>query len=272
MTNAVVKSLFIYPLKSAKGISVSQLLIDESGPLFDREWMLVKRGTKSFISQRTHPIMGQLECQLDEKDLKISQPNGDFVSLPLAERSGQFSEVSLFNKPVMAETVGPIADEWFSEFLKTEVIAVRVPSSNSRTTSGRHGPETRIRFPDGYPFLMTNVATLDQLNQRLSQPITMSRFRPNILIEGPIAEAEDSWSAFDIGEVSFLAVKACSRCAIIDIDPISGKKSNLVSTELKKYRQKENQILFGMNLSHISEGTISVGTSLSNIKETKPAE
>ncbi len=267
MSESFVKSLYIYPLKSAQGLAVDTLNIDAAGPQYDREWMVVKKSNRSFVSQRTHPIMSQLSTDLKNQNLIVKTPGFEDLAIPLDRRSPTRLEVSLFGKTVLAEKVGAIYDQWLSDFLKTEVLLVRTPEDNQRTTSGRNGPKTSIRFPDGYPFLLTNNATLDDLNSRLSQSVSMARFRPNIVIENDQADSEDHWDRFSIGTVDFLAVKACTRCAVIDVDPQTGKRSPTVSTALKKYRTDDGAILFGMNLSHTSTGTLSVGDRVENISE-----
>ncbi len=267
MSESFVKSLFIYPLKSAQGLAVETLTVDEAGPQYDREWMLVKKSNGSFISQRTHPMMSQLATEFKDQHLIIKSTGFDNLAIPLSERSSTPVEVSLFGKTVIAEKVGAGFDKWFSDVLKSEVLLVRTPKENHRTTSGRNGPKTSIRFPDGYPFLLTNTATLAELNSRLEQPVTMARFRPNIVIENDRADSEDQWKSFRVGTVDFLAVKACTRCAVIDVDPQTGQRSPGVSSTLKKYRTNEGGILFGMNLSHTSTGHLQAGDRVESISE-----
>ncbi len=267
MSRPHVHSLHIYPLKSAKGIEVDTLSIDAAGARFDREWMLVKKKTKSFLSQRTHPKMSQLTTLMSSNALQVEFPGVSPITLPLEHSLSENIEVLIFGKPVIAERVGAEQDAWFSEVLGTEVFLVRTCQNNRRTTSGNHGPITPIRFPDGYPFLLTNTETLSTLNARLPEPIEMTRFRPNIVISGAKSDIEDQWQSFVIGSLSFLAVKACTRCSIIDVNPNTGNKSPSVSTELKKYRRDDGNILFGVNLSHTHQGTIKKGSPLINIVE-----
>ncbi len=265
MSSPKIKALTIYPLKSAKGVSLQEIQIDSAGPIWDREWMLVRKQTKAFVSQRTHPQMCQLRCQLEEGFLKVQWPGKEDIEIPLTAPSGEAVEATLFNKTVGSVSIGKSFDLWFSEALQTEVMLVRVPKNNQRTTSGRNGPSTSLRFADGYPFLLTSDSTLKHLNSRLPAPVPMARFRPNIEIEDAPTDQEDQWSSFSINGVNFLAVKACSRCAIIDVDPATGEKSKTVSRELKKYRQKDGSLLFGINLSHTNCGRIHVGAPLENL-------
>jgi uncharacterized protein YcbX len=64
----------------------------------------------------------------------------------------------------------------------------------------------------------------------------MLRFRPNLVIEGSEAYAEDSWKRIRIGDVEFRVVKPCARCILTTIDPQTGERSAdrepLASTEV----------------------------------------
>ena len=49
----------------------------------------------------------------------------------------------------------------------------------------------QVGFADGFPYLLISQASLDKLNSRLSEPLPMNRFRPNIVVKGCQAFAED---------------------------------------------------------------------------------
>ena len=265
MNSVKISQLYIYPLKSAQGISLTEMPIVSTGPQHDREWMLVnERG--QFISQRTHPQMSQLSTQLTEEHLVVSATDTSQLQIPKKRTTSQTLELTLFNKTTIGEKVGDQFDLWFSDFLNQKVHLVRSPKTPSRYTSGNHGPINEILFPDGYPFLLTNQATLDELNSRLDSPVTMMRFRPNIVISGLKANQEDSWSSFEINQIPFLSVKACSRCAIIDVDPKTGTKSKEVSRTLKTYRTKDGNILFGRNLTHRGQGKIHLNSVITKMQ------
>lgn len=159
-----IESLFIYPLKSARGMNLKEMTIVASGPQHDREWMLINENN-SFISQRTHPKMCQLETQLTDDSLVIKTPSQIPLKIPLAQNSEQSISVKIFNKETEANLVGEQYDLWFSNYLNTKVRLVRSPKEKSRETSGNNSPVTEILFPDGNPFLLTNNATLEGLIQ-----------------------------------------------------------------------------------------------------------
>jgi uncharacterized protein YcbX len=71
--------------------------------------------------------------------------------------------------------------------------------------------------------LITTESSLEDLNRRMiergKQPIPMSRFRPNIVIAGTEAWAEDHWLEVEIGSMRFDLVKPCARCTITTVEP-----------------------------------------------------
>lgn len=256
-----VSALYIYPLKSAQGMPTASLDITEKGPRWDREWMLIDKNN-SFVSQRNFPMMSQVQTQVTSDHLICSSPGIDSLYIDLKAYGNETTEAKLFGKPVQTHLIDKNSDQWFSDYLKTEVRLVRAPKPISRTTSGRNGPITPVQFADGYPLLLTNTATLDELNKRLDQPVSMQRFRPNIVVDHVPADQEDQWTQLKIGTAGFDSVKACTRCVVINIDPKSGKKTEDVNKALKSYRTKDGSVIFGTNLSHTQTGSLSIGDSI----------
>ena len=63
-------------------------------------------------------------------------------------------------------------------------------------------PGSRSAFSDGYPILLASAASLRELNDRLASPVPMSRFRPNVTVDGAIEPfAEDGWGGVVFGGV-----------------------------------------------------------------------
>lgn len=243
------------------------MIIDNKGPLYDRHWMLVDKNS-NFVTQRVLPEMSQIVTQLSDSELILSYKNFGSISVPIEQKENEI-EVTIFNKSTSAHLVNSHFDEWLSDCFNKQLHLVRSPDAESRVTSGRNGPVTPLKFADGYPLLLTNQSTLAQLNNQLSSPVSMDRFRPNIVISSASADEEDRWQKFTINGVSFLSVKACSRCVIIQIDPKTSKKTPEVTQVLKGYRTQNAEVIFGNNLSHTSTGRISVGDKLTQIEIKK---
>jgi uncharacterized protein len=122
-----------------------------------------------------------------------------------------------------------------------------------------------VSFADGYPFLLISEASLEDLNARLEEPITMERFRPNIVITGTEPFAEDDYSEVWLGPISFRGVKRCDRCVITTIDPLTGERGGEPLRTLAKYRLEDQRVWFGMNLIHDGTGTLRVGDPVTRL-------
>ena len=110
-----------------------------------------------------------------------------------------------------------------------------------------------------FPFLLISQASLDDLNGRLGEPVPMLRFRPNLVVEGCEAFAEDGWRRIRIGDIEFRVAKPCSRCVIPTIDPATGLRGQEPLRTLMGYRRRDNKVYFGQNLIHDGVGHLSIG-------------
>jgi uncharacterized protein YcbX len=120
-------------------------------------------------------------------------------------------------------------------------------------------PGQHVGFADGFPFLLISEASLADLNAKLEFPLPMNRFRPNIVVSGASAFAEDTWKSIKIGSVLFDVVKPCSRCVMTSIDQDDAALGREPLRTLTAYRKFGNKLLFGQNLVHNNTGVISVG-------------
>jgi hypothetical protein len=119
----------------------------------------------------------------------------------------------------------------------------------------------RVSFADGFPFLVTNTASLEDLNARLERPVEMRRFRPNLVISGATPWDEDNWTTLTAGDVSISLVKPCSRCILTTVDPDTGVRSSdgQPLRALASFRKTADGVMFGVNGVHNTRGVLSVG-------------
>ena len=111
-----------------------------------------------------------------------------------------------------------------------------------------------MSMADGYPLLVTTEASLSAVNDWLveagEEPVPMTRFRPNVVVRGAAAWAEDDWigGRLRVGDVTFRAAKACDRCVVTTIDQESGEKTRQPLRALGRIRRFADGLLFGVNL------------------------
>lgn len=259
--------IYIYPIKSIKAISQPAALVEEKGLSFDRRYMLIDPNGV-FITGRTHPQLTQIDVQFSQKKLQVSAPAMD----PLLIDPEQFSTVMLTSE-IWSDKVDALHchqdyDKWFSEYLQQPCQLIFFAENSERFVKNR---DTQVGFADGYPLLLINQASVDQLNSKLDKPVTPLHFRPNLVVKGDFPFVEDSWSHIKIGEVEFEVSKPCSRCLFINVDPKTGiAEQNEPLATLSKFRYHEGEIDFGQNLIPLNSGMIRAGDEL-QVLATKEA-
>jgi uncharacterized protein YcbX len=187
------------------------------------------------------------------------------VLLPRSHEHGDEIQVTVWRHTGLAVRHAE-GSAWISALLGRESALVYMADRHERPVNPDFGrADDRVSFADGYPFLVISEASLADLNARLEQPIGMERFRPNIVVSGVDAFAEDRWTGVRMGDIGFRAVKPCSRCTITTIDPVLATKSKEPLRTLAAYRRWDNEVWFGMNLIGDGTGRLSVGDGITQL-------
>lgn len=262
---ATLSQLAIYPIKSCKPVPLTESDVLLSGLRFDRRYMLIDEDGQ-FVTARKHSKLSLVKASVDKQVLSLVGPDDeDREPLLLMEEefSDEYVSCEVWGQSVSAQRTTNEADQWFSDMLSIDVKLVFFGKDSSRYTSRRS--DSPVAFADGYPFLLTNQASLDELNHSIGESLDMSRFRPNIVIEDDTPFIEDTWKRIRIGEVEFTNVKPCERCIFTTLDPSSGAphpKGEPLRT-LAKFRKLEKAgVTFGINMVAENEGTIYQGDTV----------
>ncbi|RYY00619.1 MOSC domain-containing protein, partial [bacterium] len=194
MSDIFLSEIYIYPIKSLGGIKLSASEFAERGLKFDRRWMLVNQDNK-FISQREFPKMSLISTQVTEEYLICSAPECDDLKIPFIS-DGQSITVNVWRSYCQANLYEDKINNWFSNFLNSQVKLVYMPDSSRREVNPDYAVNDDIvSFADGYPFLLISQASLDDLNSKLQDKIGMDRFRPNLVISGSEAFSEHQYKS-----------------------------------------------------------------------------
>ncbi|NWA86599.1 MOSC domain-containing protein [Pseudomonas sp. D2002] len=258
-----LSALYRYPLKSGKAETLQQIGLDKLGLAGDRRWMLVDEASGRFLTQRAVAKMSQLSALWNSAGgLTLSSPGHPTLDVPLPGNDAELRGVTIWRDTLRVPDAGDVAAAWVSEFIGKPTRLVQMPLARARTTEAGFGnDDDQVAFADGYPLLLIGQGSLDDLSRQVGRPMEMLRFRPNLVIEGADAFAEDGWKRLRIGDVEFRVVKACSRCILTTIDPATGERSadREPFATLDAYRKTENGAMFGQNLVNDSVGRLEVG-------------
>ncbi len=265
-----VSSLHIYPVKSLGGFAVPRAQLTDRGFALDRRWMLTD-AEGNFLSQRECPAMALLQTRISSEGLEIHSRLEEVAPLQISTEtpSGSPVNATLWGRTCAALPVSAEADDWFSRQLGKTCRLLYMPDETRLRIDEKYNPgDFLTSFSDGFPLLMISEASLEKLNSRCSIPVSLERFRPNLVIRGCAAHDEDRMALFSIGSIRFRGVKPSARCQVTTIDPITGEKGKEPLQTLSAYRRSGNRVLFGENVIAEDTGFIRVGDSVT-IQEWK---
>lgn len=275
-----VSSLHVYPVKSCRGLAVLEMDFDRIGPVDDRRFLIVD-GKGRFFTQRERPQMARIRVRAtgDDWSFSVDHQHMQPVDVPKRPPAGApVREVTVWRDTVLAEDCGDAIAGLLSKFLGEPARLVRAGRDYNRTvhadrisgTAEEQGAPPPVAFGDAFPLLVTSIASIGDLNTRLDVPIPMDRFRPNIVITGSGAYAEDTWTRIRIGNVELYSGTPCGRCVITTTDQHTGERAKEPLKTLATYRKgPDGAVNFGQNFIHAaSRGVIRVGDSVT-ILETR---
>ena len=269
-SHSIVSQLWVYPIKSLSGISLDSVQVEKRGLQYDRRWMLVDKDNH-FLSQRKIPEMTLITVELSDYGLSVRAPDMPVLIIPYPDPQIEHyeeMEVTCWKDQITAQHINTAIDNWFSEVLNLDCQLVYMPDNSQRLVDPDYTQKNEITsFSDGFPNLLISEASLDDLNSRVDIDLSIQRFRPNIVISGCAAYAEDCLGHFKIADINFYAVKPCSRCVVTTINPDNAKKESPEPLQtLATFRRKNNKVMFGQNVLHkltaINENRLTIGDTV----------
>lgn len=252
-------SLYVHPLKSARGVHHARAFAAQAGLLGDRSWMLATPEGQ-FITARSHPLLTQVRVTPIPGALLLHAPGQPLRAAISA----------VYTQPVATEVWGDgftawhgdaQVDAWFSQYLGLACQLLFIGEQPARQQVTQPAP---LGFADGFPFLLIGEGSLADLNQQLARPVSMRHFRPNLVIAGSAPYEEDDWTVIRIGPVVFDVVKPCTRCILTTVDPATGiaAADQEPLHTLMRTRQFDDGVRFGQNLAARNEGLLEEGMAV----------
>ncbi len=263
MTQVTLSAMYLYPVKSCGGISVDGWEVDAMGLRYDRRWMVVTPAGE-FLTQRECPALALVRPSIRPPHLALTAPGQRELLLPLHPMGGRPVFTRVWDDPLRVVAPDHKADDWFSQAVGQEVILAYFPDELVREVDRRYAPDGgRTGFADGFPFLLVGEASLADLNRRLTTPLPMNRFRPNLVVAGAEPFAEGNWRHLRVGSIPMQVVKPCARCVVTTTDQATGQRAGDEPLRtLATFRRIEGKVMFGENVAHYGAGWLSVGDAV----------
>lgn len=277
--NIRVSGLYIYPIKSCRGLKVESTQICPTGFQHDRIFMLCElqtddSGQESYkmLTIRNKPRMALIDTHIEDGTLIVSVAkehlNGTSLAparIPLdyavAER-GEQVEVKLHSTLVTGYDLGADLSAFFTTFLGCKVRLLR-SVENTRTTKDFLPASSHVAFADRYPLLVTSDSSLADLNNKMrnvnEKEVEEVRMRPNIVLSGLTEKfEEEGWKRILVGQIKVYIIARCTRCSLPSVDLQTGLKNT--NNQPKTIVTDEYGNCFGMHaLIYGTDGSMSVG-------------
>lgn len=257
-----ISALYIYPIKGCRAVALTKAEVQPIGLKDDRRYMFIDANGR-FLSQREVPQMAQITVTATHDGWQLAHDtHGSVVFIPTM--TGVTRNATIWKNTAVVVDQGNDVAAWMSSFLGQSCRLVGLAAGYKRFVDATYATSVNdaVSFADGYASLITNEASLVDLNQRLATPIGMERFRPNIVVSGSTAWAEDTWRELQVGGVHMTAVKPCARCVVTTTDQRSGVRHSEPLATMATFRNIGHGVIFGQNLVHRDSGSIAVGDSV----------
>ncbi|MEU9236363.1 MOSC domain-containing protein [Streptomyces subrutilus] len=267
MSNLHVQALHVHPVKSVAGTAPDEVAVEPWGLSGDRRWALVDAwGT--VITQRQQPRLALAAARPAVGGAIALSAPGMPELLVEVPGPGPLEPVLLFGKKVETAVAASTAADWFSAYLGVPVRLVHLddPAVRRPVDPEYALPGETVSLADGYPLLLTTLASLDALNALIARgahpaegPLPMNRFRPNVVVAGAEAWAEDGWRRIAIGDAVFRGVRECGRCIVTTTDQRTAERGKEPLKTLAAHRRIGKSLAFGRHLVPVRRGTVRVG-------------
>ena len=208
-----------------------------------------------FVTAREHPGLVLVTPTLEDGAIRLAARGMADLVVAVPDR-GRLTPVRVWSSELDAAMAADEAGWWLSKVAGIDVRLVYLDDPTRRATNPDYSQDGDVvSFADGYPLLLTSEDSLKQLNEWIADgknsaegPLPMIRFRPNVVVAGAAAFAEDGWHLVSIGGVRFRVAKGCGRCVLTTVDPDTAGKGKEPLATLARYRRWDGNVWFGVNL------------------------
>jgi hypothetical protein len=248
-----IGALAVYPVKGGAATALAASGMDALGLAGDRRYCLARPGGGVF-TQRDDAALARLHATLAGARLTLA-----FDGEVLALGPGDFAapaEIRVWSRVAKARRASGAVNATLTRWFGTPLELARLERPVEREGA-------LLAFGDAAALLVVNAASLEALNAQLEAPVPMNRFRPNVVVEGAAAYAEDGWARLRIGEALLARVHACGRCEVTTIDQEFGAAlgSEPLAT-LSRTRLRDGEPVFGVRYSIEQPGAVRVGDAV----------
>ena len=235
------------PLKGGRHVSHPLVDLTSDGPVGDRRFCLVDPARDRVLRTVENPTLLRASARWEAGALSVDLPGRTVEGLP--EPTGEVLKVDYWGRTAAVEVCsGPWA-EAYTDHLGYDVVLAR--------------PVHPGEVVYGASVTLVTTSSMSLLSERLGREVDSARFRATFLVDtgGAAPHVEDSWVGQELrlGEATVVVHGIVPRCAVVDLDPVTGGRDGQVLGTLGGYRRGAGEINFGVDAVVSTAGRVWTG-------------
>jgi uncharacterized protein YcbX len=243
----LIERIGFTPVKGGRHLTHDLADLSADGPVGDRVFCLVDRSRGRVLRTVENPALLKACARWEAGVLSVDFPRHTVEGVPAA--SDEMLQVDYWGRTATLEgCTGPWA-EAYSQHLGYDVMLCR------SVTSGE--------VVYGASVTVVTTGSMRLLAQRLGREVADERFRSTFLVDtaDSAPHVEDSWVGRELrlGEATVQVRGVVPRCAVVDLDPVTGRRDAPVLRELALYRQDQGEVSFGVDAAVTVPGRVRTG-------------
>jgi uncharacterized protein YcbX len=254
--NRTLTDIVIYPVKSLGSCHPDQCYAGMQGFEHDRKWMLID-GEGRMVTQREIHNLCLFNTSMEDGNITVHY-NGSSLKFGEEDLSDESVKTHVWDDSATLILANNRVNQWFSEMLNQNIRMGYLQNELDRMHQSSSMEEPiAVSLADGYPYLVIGTASMNFLNEKSEHPVSVDRFRPNLIIETEVPHEEDEYTEFRLGEAIFKNIKPCARCMVPSIDQSTASITKEPLKTLATYRKFGSKIDFGTLAMCVKPGWIS---------------
>lgn len=257
---ATISHLLSFPLKSGAATVHTSLAFSPAGAAQDRLFCIRDDATQTMVSARDIASLSNIACLLNDSAMVLTDSVTGTSIQCSASQFGTVCQVKIWNNVRPALIAPPAINAWLSARLGRRVSLCR-----------RRDELDNGDFFDTSPIHLINAESVRELGEYLGRPIPVEVFRPNIVITGLPALAENTLKAIVINGTEMRVLDECDRCSMVDtlLPAIARSPSSQDASVLEALRFMKNngRLSFGLYLQAQTAATLHIGESVGLIAQ-----
>ncbi|CAK8671907.1 unnamed protein product [Clavelina lepadiformis] len=156
-----VSQLFIYPIKSTRGVGVKEMMCTRKGShfidqnVYDRSFMVIQ-SDGNMQTARAEPKLVLIATKVEDGILTLNAPGMPVLNVEIPINSKQAITCRVWGEETLGVDCGDEVSQWLSDFLKKEYRLVYHPQTHLRGITSRDPKYSKLNAKKGKVKLNTH--------------------------------------------------------------------------------------------------------------------